>query len=47
MGTPETVPFSDRAAADKFAATYGGQVVTFDEVPRDYVLGSQQGAPEK
>lgn len=47
MGAPETVPFSDRAAADKFAATYGGQVVTFDEVPRDYVLGSQQGAPEK
>lgn len=47
MGAPETVPFSDRAAADKFAAEYGGRVVAFDEVPRDYVLGSQPGAPEK
>jgi copper chaperone NosL len=40
MGAPETVPFSDRGAAEKFAAEYGGQVVGFDEVPRDYVLGS-------
>jgi copper chaperone NosL len=47
MGAPETVPFSDRTAADKFAVAYGGRVVTFDEVPRDYVLGSQVGAPEK
>lgn len=47
MGAPETVPFSDRAAADRFAAGHGGRVVTFDEVPRDYVLGSQPGAPEK
>jgi copper chaperone NosL len=47
MGAPETVPFSDRAAADRFAAGHGGRIVTFDEVPRDYVLGSQPGAPEK
>jgi copper chaperone NosL len=39
MGADETVPFSDRAAADKFAAENGGDVVTFAEVPRDYVLG--------
>lgn len=47
MGAPETVPFSDRTAADKFAAQYGGRVVTFDEVPRDYVLGSQPAAAEQ
>jgi copper chaperone NosL len=47
MGAPETVPFSDKAAADKFAAEYGGRVVTYDEVPQDYVLGSQTGAPNK
>lgn len=47
MGAPETVPFSDRAVADKFATEYGGRVVAFDEVPRDYVLGSQAGAAEK
>ena len=41
MGAPETIPFSDRAAADKFAAEHGGRVVSFDEVPRDYVLGSE------
>jgi copper chaperone NosL len=47
MGAPETVPFSDRAAAEKFATEYSGRVVTFAAVPRDYVLGSQPGAPEK
>lgn len=46
MGAPETVPFSDRTAAEKFAAEFGGRVVTFDEVPRDYVLGSQPEAPK-
>jgi copper chaperone NosL len=40
MGAPETVPFSDRAAAHKFAAERGGRVVTFGEMPRDYVLGT-------
>ena len=40
MGVPETVPFSDRAAAERFAAEHGGRVVGFAEVPRDYVLGS-------
>jgi copper chaperone NosL len=40
MGAPETVPFSDRSAADKFAAEHGGRVVTFGEMPRDYVLGA-------
>jgi copper chaperone NosL len=44
MGAPETVPFSERAAAQKFAADHGGRIVTFDEVPRDYILGSQPAA---
>jgi len=38
MGAPEAVPFSDRAAAERLAARHGGRVVTFREVPRDYVL---------
>lgn len=41
MGVPETVPFSDRAAAERFAAENGGRVVTFAEVPQDYVLSSE------
>jgi copper chaperone NosL len=40
MGADETVPFSDRAAAEKFASENGGRIVTFADVPRDYVLGS-------
>jgi copper chaperone NosL len=40
MGGEEAIPFSDRAAAEKFVAENGGQIVTFDQVPRDYVLAS-------
>jgi copper chaperone NosL len=40
MGADETVPFSDRSAAEKFAAENGGRLVTFSEVPRDYVLSA-------
>lgn len=44
MGAPETVPFSTREAADAFAGEHGGRVVGFDEVPRDYVLGTGEAA---
>lgn len=40
MGGDEAVPFSERSAAEKFAAENGGRIVSFDEVPRDYVLAS-------
>lgn len=46
MGAPEAVPFSQRSEAEKFAAENGGRVVTFAEIPRDYVLGSDQSADE-
>jgi copper chaperone NosL len=39
MGAEETVPFSDKGAAEEFAARNGGKVITFAQVPRDYVLG--------
>ena len=38
MGGPEAVPFGAREAADKFAANNGGRVVTYAEIPKDYVL---------
>lgn len=47
MGTDETVPFSTRDAADKFAGEHGGRVVSFEEVPRDYVLGSTTDDAER
>ena len=40
MGAEEPIPFADREAAEAFAARYGGRVVTFAEVPEDYVLGA-------
>jgi copper chaperone NosL len=47
MGAPETVPFSDRAAAETFVAENGGRVVAFADMPRDYVLGTEATkAPE-
>jgi copper chaperone NosL len=38
MGAPEAVPFAERSAAKAFATRHGGEVVSFDLVPRDYVL---------
>jgi copper chaperone NosL len=47
MGGEEAVPFSDRASAERFAATHGGRVLAFSEVPRDWALGGEAGAAER
>jgi copper chaperone NosL len=39
MGAEELVPFSDRKAAETFASRNGGRIVSFAEVPKEYVLG--------
>lgn len=44
MGAPETIPFSDRADAERFVAENGGRIVAFAEVPQDYVLSSEPAA---
>lgn len=41
MGAEEAVPFSDRAAADRFAARHGGRALRLAELPRDWVLGGE------
>lgn len=46
MGAPETIPFSDRAAAERFVAENGGRIVAFAEVPQDYVLSSEPAASD-
>lgn len=38
MGAPEAVPFAQQSDANDFAGRHGGHVVSFDDVPRDYVL---------
>jgi copper chaperone NosL len=38
MGADEAVPFSDKAAAERFASEHGGRIVSFGDMPRDYIL---------
>ena len=42
MGGDEAVPFGQELAARQFAETNGGQVVAFDAVPEDYILGDTE-----
>lgn len=46
MGQHEVVPFSSAQAAERFRAEHGGQVVAFDKVPRDLVLGEDAPAAQ-
>ncbi len=41
MGTTETVPFSTKDTAQRFAAQHGGAVVRLADIPDDYALGSE------
>ena len=40
MGAEEPVPFGTEEAARAFAAEHGGEIVGFDDVPQDYILGA-------
>ncbi|MDP3377876.1 MAG: nitrous oxide reductase accessory protein NosL [Brevundimonas sp.] len=44
MGSPELVPFTDRAQAEAFAAAYGGRVVDLAEVPDSAVIAPEEPA---
>lgn len=46
MGAKETVPFSTREAAEQFTKEKGGTVVTFTDIPQDYVLGTSDAPAE-
>ncbi len=39
MGAPEAVPFKGEAAALAFVSRFGGRVVAFGAIPRQYILG--------
>lgn len=45
MGAAEAVPFGDIASAEAFQNRHGGRVVTFEGMPRDYILGETSGNP--
>ena len=38
MGSMDAVPFKERADAEAFSAENGGRVITFDEMPEDFVF---------
>lgn len=38
MGADEAIPFGDAAAARRFAEANGGRVVSYNDMPRDYIL---------
>ncbi len=38
MGGEDPLPFSDRTKAEEFVADYGGKILTFSEIPEDYIL---------
>jgi copper chaperone NosL len=40
MDTDEAVPFGNAAAAEGFAATHGGRVVRYGDIPEAYILGN-------
>jgi copper chaperone NosL len=40
MGADEAVPFSDWSTAEKFASEQGGRIVSFGDMPRDYILAA-------
>lgn len=39
MGAKETVPFGNQERADQFAREFGGRVVSFLDIPPNYILG--------
>lgn len=39
MGARETVPFRDLGQAEEFVRKFGGRVVSYTEIPKDYILG--------
>jgi copper chaperone NosL len=43
MNTDEAIPFGNRDAAEKFVGVEGGQIVRFEQMPRDYILSSNSG----
>lgn len=46
MGGEDPLPFSDLEKAKEFAEKYGGNILTFKEIPEDYILRYDFGAVE-
>jgi copper chaperone NosL len=45
MGAMEAVPFADPEMAADFAREFGGRVVSWATIPRDYILGGPESEP--
>ena len=42
MGALEAVPFSDDTKAQAFVQEFGGRIVTFDHIPKDYIFAEDK-----
>lgn len=40
MGQMEAIPFRQQQSANNFIEIHGGEIVSFSDIPRDYVLGN-------
>lgn len=45
MGAPDALPFAHTEDAQAYAQRYGGRVVSFQDMPEDYVLRYQEPNP--
>ena len=41
MGAQETVPFKEHAEAAAFISRFGGQIVSYSQIPRNYLLSDE------
>lgn len=44
MGAPDALPFADLKNAEAYAQNHGGRIVSFQDMPEDYVLRYQEPA---
>jgi len=42
MGQMEVIPFRQQQSASDFVDKYGGSIVSYLDIPRDYILGNTQ-----
>ena len=47
MGQMEVIPFKQQQSASDFVDKYGGKIVSYLDIPRDYILGNTQLNQEK
>lgn len=42
MGQMEAIPFKQKESANSFIEKHGGEILMYDEIPKNYILGNTQ-----